>query len=268
MNFTNSAEKLNPLSFIKINQENYEKEKRERHERFHQLQQERQQILNDREKILNRLQIDKTIQFPLSRQSNISTNAAVNRARDKIPLYEKRIRENIDSNVVRKRMLTHPYRGELGIGSYQPHQLEDFYFVREFLQSWIDEVLDFIIIDPYSDFNDNLSNTAEELQKQLHEEQQELQLSKCVKEVQCDIIAETCDELVCEVVDESLVIHEQTEQVVGSIILNAVMQDDLNDNTVMLINNAFNQMKKERHRYFNFAFLLDYYVVPCILSPF
>jgi len=249
MNFLNNAEKVSSLSLIKINQEKYEKEKKERHERFLQLQQERQQILHDRETLLNRLQNDRTIQFPLSRQSNISTNAAVNRARDKIPLYEKRVRDNIDSNAVRKRMLAHPYRGELGIGSYEPWQLEDFYFVRDFLQSWIDEVLDFIVIDPYNDINDNLGKTADKFQKQLHEEQQQLQFSKCVKEVQCDIIAETCDELICEVVDESLVIHEQADQVVSSMLLNAVMQEGMDNNTVTLINNAFNQMKKERQRY-------------------
>lgn len=264
MDFSNRAGKFDALSLIKINQEKYEKEKKERHERFLKLQQERQQILKERENILSRLHNDKTIQFPLSRQSNISTNAAVNRARGQIPLYEKKICDNVDSNEVRKRMLAHPYRGELGIGSYEPWQLEDFYFVREFVQSWIDEVMDFIIIDPYGDFNDNLSYTTDELQAQLNKEHRELQLSKCIKEVQIDIITEICDELVFEVVDESVIIHHQAEQVVANMILNAVMNDKMDDSATTLITNTYNQMKKERNRYIScFSFLM---LLECIQS--
>ncbi|XP_031569671.1 uncharacterized protein LOC116304144 [Actinia tenebrosa] len=223
---------MNISAFIKTSQERYEREKKEREDRFRTLHQKRQSILVDRSVILSRL------------------NSTVKKVRDKIPLYETKVRVVRDENAVRRRIRAQPYRGELGIGSYEAWQLEDFYFIRDFVQSWIDEILDYVVCQPFTSNRDGFTESVNEMQEQLELEQSEMCYASAMQATQEDILNEVCKDLAGEAVSVSLAIHYQAQQTVGNMILKGILptEGQIEENMESLLSYTYIQMKKDRNK--------------------
>lgn len=221
----------NISAFIKTSQERHEREKKEREDRFRMLQQKRQSILVDRSDILSRL------------------NTTGKKAREKIPLYETKIRVVRNENEVRRRIMAQPYRGELGIGSYEAWQLEDFYFVRDFVQSWLDEILDYVVCQPFSSNRDGFKESVNEMQEQLDLEETQICYASAMQGVQDDILDEVCNDLAIEAVSVSLAIHYQAQKTISNMILKGILPAEvLEDNMESLLSYTYIQTKKERSK--------------------
>ncbi|XP_032226996.2 uncharacterized protein LOC116610302 [Nematostella vectensis] len=230
-------------SSLSTHRAKYERQKSIRAERFQKLHEERERILQERERLLARIK-DDGIELPTSRVSSASVNAVLEKARQKIPQYEEKIRRVKHAKNRRKQISDTVYKGELGIGSYEPWQLEDFYFVRDFVRSWVDDILEFITFEPFK--KDVVVNFAAQFKKELDTEQSELEFSEAVDGVGETLLEEVIKELLADAADECVNVHHQAQQFMISIILNALTPDNADDAIRTQLSNTFQQMQKER----------------------
>lgn len=187
-----------------------------------------------------------------SRNSSASTSklsAAIERTKNRIPEFERKVQTLRQENQTRTDLLRKPYDGEMGVGSYEPWQLEDFYFVREFVRSWIDEVLDFIVRErPRNTSEHELSTIAERFFEELEVEKRHDKIFQLSFDIEESILADVIHQAAKETAREIMAFEAQTRNMLDGIILHSFDLQSRADAQSTLINNALSQMKKEAQR--------------------
>lgn len=187
-----------------------------------------------------------------SRNSSASTSrlsAAIERTKNRVPELERKVQTLRQENQTRTDLLRKPYQGEMGIGSYEPWQLEDFYFVREFVQSWIDEVLDFIVRErPRNTSEHELATIAEQFFEELEVEKRHDKIFQLSFDIEQSVLADVIHQAARETATEMMEFEAQTRNMLDGIILQSFDLQSRADAQSTLINNALSQMKKEAQR--------------------
>lgn len=180
--------------------------------------------------------------------SRLSLSVAIERTKNKIPEFERKVQTLRQENQARADLLRKPYDGEMGIGSYEPWQLEDFYFVREFVRSWIGEVLDFIVREHPSDKSEHESTTiAERFFEGLEVERKNDEILQLSFDIEQGIFTDVIHQAAKETATEIMAFEAETRSMLDTIILDSFDLQSQSDgrSRVVLLNNALSQMKKE-----------------------
>lgn len=221
-----------------------------------ELEKQREEILFERARLLS-LKNEfggKETSSATSRNNSPSTTsltAAIERTKNKIPHFERKVQTLMQENQARTDSLRKPYSGEMGIGSYEPWQLEDFYFVREFVRSWIDEVLDFIVREhPSNKSEHEATTTAERFFEELEVERRHDEILQLSLDIEQSIFSDVIHQAAKETANEIMAFEAQTRDKLDGIILNSFeLQSQSNSQSkVTMLNNALSQMKKEAQR--------------------
>ena len=232
--------------------EDYEREKDNRLQRTYELRKQREEILQQRERLLALRQQSATDgrETRTLSESGSSLSRALERAERKVPDFSRNVQALKKEEERRQRYLEKPYRGELGAGSYEPWQLDDFYFVREFLTSWVDEVLDFIVLEPANEFQERMKKVTAKFQKDLQEEEAYQELNQEIVTIEGAVIDEVTAELAVGIAEESFDLHEKVKSITDNLILGTLKSPNVGNenNKTSLVNNAFLQIKKERQK--------------------
>ena len=238
--------------------EHYERRKKEREVENRRLVQRRQELIAERQRLLaERDGNTPTHSNALSRQSNnYNLETKVERAKLRIPEFAERFQTLKDEEDSRKKLLQVPYRGELGAGSYEPWQLEDFYFVREFVKSWLDEVLDFIIHEPSGAARQRIQTIVQQFQRKIEAVEKNQLVSEAVDAACWSIIEEVNEAFSFDIATGCLSLHEQARNVIYEIVVAAVSNQNgfnqrgwtENEEKANLIASAFGQLGKEREK--------------------
>lgn len=221
-----------------------------------ELEKQREEILLERARLLSlKNEIGGIHSKPspeTSRNSSASTSrlsAAIERTKNRIPEFERKVQTLRQANQERTDILKKPYDGEMGIGSYEPWQLEDFYFVREFVRSWIDEVLDFIVRErPRKTSEHKLTTIAERFFEELEDERRHDKIHQLSLDIEQSIVADVTHQAAKETAREIMAFEAQTRNMIDGIILHSLDLQSQADDHSSLINNALSQMKKEAQR--------------------
>ena len=228
--------------------EDYEKQKSQRAERTRELQRIREEIMKERERLLALRSEGEREYLCRSSDTGGRLSVALNQTKEKIPGFSHNLRYLKLAQERRKRYLAEPYRGELGAGSYEPWQLEDFYFVREFVSSWIEEVLDFIVRESPSKSQERAKKVLAKFHEDFEAEQANAQLKREAAEVGECIIRELIHEEAVRVSDDSFELCRKIQEVADSVILETLKEPGNDANTDILVRNAYKQMKKDREK--------------------
>lgn len=219
-----------------------------------QLEKQREEILLERARLLslkNELNGGRESKTSETSSHPSRLSAAVQRTTNKIPDFERKVETLRQKDETRMNLLTRPYNGEMGIGSYEPWQLEDVYFVREFVASWIDEVLDFIIRDrPRSKTEHQAVNIASKFFEDLEVERKNAELFQLSLDIERNILTDVLREAAKETADEIMEFGTQTRDMLDDIMLDSLeLQSQAHSqNRAVLLSNALLQMKKEAQR--------------------
>lgn len=218
-----------------------------------ELEKQREEILLERARLLSlKNELNGGRESKTSETSAPSRlSAAIHRTKDKIPEFERRVQTLREKDQARVNLLRKPYNGEMGIGSYEPWQLEDVYFVREFVASWIDEVLDFIVRDrPKSKTKNEATNIAERFFEDLEVERKNDEIAQLSFDIERSILADVIHEAAKETANEIMAFGAETRSMLDGIILDSfnLQSQSYGQNRVALLSNALSQMKKEAQR--------------------
>ena len=221
-----------------------------------ELEKQREEILLERARLLSLKneygERQSKLSSETSRNSSRSTSrlsAAIERTKNRIPEFERKVKTLRQANQARTDLLRKPYDGEMGIGSYEPWQLEDFYFVREFVWSWIDEVLDFIVRErPRNASEHELTTIAERFFEELEDERRHDEVHQLSFDIEQSILADVIHQAAKETAIEIMAFEAQTRNMLDDIILHSLDLQSQADDHSTLINNALSQMKKEAQR--------------------
>lgn len=212
-----------------------------------ELEKQREKIHTERARLLSlRNELGLQTFSPSSR-----LNATIQRTINKIPERERELETLREKDQARVNMLRKPYSGELGIGSYEPWQLEDVYFVRDFVTSWVDEVLDFIMQGhARTNKRREIVNFAKRMSEEMETGRRNDELFQLSLDIERGIVAEVVREAARETAVNMLELGNQTKNMVNSMILDSVSQqtEAQDDNRDALIRNALLHMKKEVRR--------------------
>lgn len=184
-----------------------------------------------------------------SSQSRLS--AAIERTKHKIPDFERKVQTLREESQGRADLLRKPYNGELGIGSYEPWQLEDVYFVREFVASWMDEVLSFVVRDyPKSKTEHEATNIAKRFFEELELDRKSNEVVQLSLDIERSILTDVIHEAAKETANEILAFSSQTRNMLDGILLDSfdLYSQSYGQNRAALLSNVFSQMKKEAQR--------------------
>ena len=221
-----------------------------------ELEKQREEILLERARLLSLKNeiggIHSKPSSETSRNNSASTSrlsAAIERTKNRIPEFERKVQTLRQANQKRTDLLRKPYDGEMGIGSYEPWQLEDFYFVREFVRSWIDEVLDFIVRErPRNTSEHELTTIAERFFEELEDERRHDKIHQLSFDIEQSIVADVTHQAAKETAVEIMAFEAQTRNMIDGIVLHSLDLQSQADDHSSLINNALSQMKKEAER--------------------
>ena len=235
-----------------------ERRKKERQKENQKLLQWRQELIEERRRLI--AERDENTHASgsnvFSRQSNDdSLGQKVERARLQMPHLAERF-QALEHEKERKNKLAQiPYKGELGVGSYEPWQVEDFYFVRGFIESWIDEVLLLIIYDP-SGTVERIKSIAEHFHRQIDAVERNELLNEAVSSECLSILNEVNENLCFNVAQHCFTLHTQAWMVTNQLIVAAVTsQDGFHDieqtkreEKQNYIFSAYDELQKERDK--------------------
>lgn len=219
-----------------------------------ELEKQREEILLERARLLSLKNEFGGRQSSSETSRNSSTSpsrlsAAIERTKNRIPEFERKVQTLRQENQARTDLLRKPYDGEMGIGSYEPWQLEDFYFVRDFVRSWIDEVLDFIVRErPRNTSEHELTTIAERFFEELEDERRHDKILQLSFDIEQSILADVIHQAAKETAIEIMAFEAQTRNMLDGIILHSFDLPSQADGRSTLINNALSQMKKEAQR--------------------
>ena len=220
-----------------------------------QLEKKREEILLERARLLSlKNEIDGGRESKRTSETSRSPSglsAAIQSTKDKIPAFERKVQNLREKDQARVNLLRKPYNGELGIGSYEPWQLEDVYFVREFVASWIDEVLDFIIRDrPRSIAEHEAKNIAENFFEELEVGRKNDELVQLSLDIERSLLSDVIFEAAKETANEIMEFGAQTRNMLDGIMLESfdLQSQSYGQNRGALLGNALSQMKKEAQR--------------------
>jgi len=227
--------------------------------RKRELEKQREEILLERARLLSLKNENSERQAKpsseTSRNSSASAastsrlSAAIERTKNRIPEFERKVETLRQENQARTDLLRKPYDGEMGIGSYEPWQLEDFYFVREFVRSWIDEVLDFIVRErPRNIPEYELTTVAERLFEELEVEKRHDKIFQLSFDIEQSILADVIHQAAKETAIEIMAFESQTRNMLDGILLRSFDPQSRTDAERTLINNALSEMKNEAQR--------------------
>ena len=213
-----------------------------------ELERQREEILRERARLLSLKNESEG-----RKSKNSSLISAIDLAKQQIPEIERRVRMLQKQNEARSNALLRPYNGEMGIGSYEPWQLEHFYFVRDFVRSWVDEVLNFVVNErPGTKVDDDQArNVAERFYEELEAEKEREKLLQQSSEIEKTIFTEVIYQEVKEIAAEMIALENQIRFMLDGMMLR-VLQPQTREAVVIgknsLVGNAFSQLKKERKR--------------------
>jgi len=219
-----------------------------------ELEKQREEILRERARLLslkNELNSGRESKFSETLSSPSRLSAAIHKTKNRIPGFERKIQTLREENQARVDSLRKPYNGELGIGTYEPWQLEDVYFVREFVASWIDEVLDFIVRDhPRSKTEHEATNIAKRFFEELEVDRKNEEIVQLSLDIERSILTDVIHEAAKETATEIMEFGAQTRNMLDGIMLDSFdLHSQLyGQNRAALLSNALSQMKKEAQR--------------------
>ena len=219
-----------------------------------ELEKQREEILQERARLLslkNELNSGRESKFSETLSSPSRLSAAIHKTKNRIPGFERKIQTLREENQARVDSLRKPYNGELGIGTYEPWQLEDVYFVREFVASWIDEVLDFIVRDhPRSKTEHEATNIAKRFFEELEVDRKNEEIVLLSLDIERSILTDVIHEAAKETATEIIEFGARTRNMLDGIMLDSFdLHSQLyGQNRAALLSNALSQMKKEAQR--------------------
>ena len=223
-----------------------------------ELEKQREEILLERARLLSlkneRGGRESKTSSATSRDSSASPSgltAAIEKTKNRIPKFERKVQTLRQENQARMDSLRKPYDGEMGIGSYEPWQLEDFYFVREFVRSWIEEVLDFIVREHPSNKSEHEATTiAERFFEELEVERKHDEILQLSFDIEQSIFSDVIHQAAKETANEIMAFEAQTRNMLDGMILNSLELQSRSDgqSTVAMLSNALSQMKKEAQK--------------------
>ena len=230
------------------NMDEARKEREARLTRKLELEKQREKLHIERARLLSlRNELGLQTFSPSSRLS-----ATVRGTINKIPEFERELETLREKDQARANMLRKPYSGELGIGSYEPWQLEDVYFVRDFVTVWVDEVLDFIIMQGYTrtDKRHEIADLTKRMSKEMETDRRNEELFQLSFDIERGILADVVREAARETAVNMLELAIQTKNMINSMILDSVSQqtESQEDNRGTLIRNALLNIKREVQR--------------------
>lgn len=239
--------------------DDYEKRKKERKVENQKLVQRREELIAERRRLLAEREGDVKASGSnvSSRQSNNSLGKKVGRAKIQIPQVSGSFQALKEEEDRKKKLLQVPYEGELGIGSYEPWQLEDFKFVRGFIECWLDEVLDFIIYDP-SGVVERVQTIVERFHREIEAVEESELFNKVVNIEYWSILEEVTESLCFNVAVHCFTLHNQAKVVTDQMVIGAVTnyngfntfeQTEVEEKQNLILS-AYNQLRKEREKQF------------------
>ena len=219
-----------------------------------ELEKQREEILLERARLLSLKN-----ELKGGRESNVSEasttpsrlSVAIERTKNRIPDFERKVQTLREESQARADLLKKPYNGELGIGSYEPWQLEDVYFVREFLASWIDEVLDFVVRDhPRNITEREATKIAEKFFEELELDRKSDEIVQLSLDIERSILNDVIYEAAKETANEIMAFSSQTRHMLDDVLLDSLdlYSQPYGQNKAALLSSALAQMKKEAQR--------------------
>ena len=242
-----------PLSLINFSREMDEADRRkEAHlARKIELERQREEILRERERLLslkNEIGARDTNSSRNSSTRSSTLSVQIKKTKNKIPEFERKVQTLRKENQARTDLLRKPYDGEMGIGTYEPWQLEDFYFVREFVRSWVDEVLDFIVPErPRVKPDYDTLGIAEGFFEELDVERKHDEILQVSLDIEQGILTDVIYQIAKETAAELVAFEVQTRTMLDRIILDSFdpRSQSADQRKISLLNNALSQFKKE-----------------------
>ena len=242
-----------PLSLINFSREMDEADRRkEAHlARKIELERQREEILRERERLLslkNEIGARDTNSSRNSSTRSSTLSVQIKKTKNKIPEFERKVQTLRKENQARTDLLRKPYDGEMGIGTYEPWQLEDFYFVREFVRSWVDEVLDFIVPErPRVKPDYDTAGIAEGFFEELDVERKHDEILQVSLDIEQGILTDVIYQIAKETAAELVAFEVQTRTMLDRIILDSFdpRSQSADQRKISLLNNALSQFKKE-----------------------
>lgn len=242
-----------PLSLINFSREMDEADRRkEAHlARKIELERQREEILRERERLLSLKSEIGARDTNSSRNSSTRSSTLsvqIKKTKNKIPEFERKVQTLRKENQARTDLLRKPYDGEMGIGTYEPWQLEDFYFVREFVRSWVDEVLDFIVPErPRVKPDYDTAGIAEGFFEELDVERKHDEILQVSLDIEQGILTDVIYQIAKETAAELVAFEVQTRTMLDRIILDSFdpRSQSADQRKISLLNNALSQFKKE-----------------------
>ena len=219
-----------------------------------ELERQREEILLERARLLSLKNEFGGRESNTSRNSSTSPSRlslAIERTKNRIPEFERKVQTLRREHKAKTDSLRKPYDGEMGIGSYEPWQLEDFYFVREFVRSWIEEVLDFIVRErPRNKSGYDATAVAERFFEELEVERKHDEMLQLSLDIGQSILTDVIHQVAKETAGELMEFEAQTRNMLDRIILDSFEPQSQSDDQrkVSLLNNALSQIKKEAQR--------------------
>ena len=223
-----------------------------------ELEKQREEILLERARLLSLKNElggwESKTSSSTSRDSSASPSGltvAIEKTKSRIPKFERKVQTLRQENQARMDSLRKPYDGEMGIGSYEPWQLEDFYFVREFVRSWIEEVLDSIVREHPSNKSEHEATTiAESFFEELEVERKHDEILQLSCDIEQSIFSDVIHQAVKETANEIMAFEAQTRNMLDGMILNSLELQSRSDgqSRVAMLSNALSQMKKEAQK--------------------
>lgn len=219
-----------------------------------ELEKQREEILLERARLLSLKN-----ELKGGRESNVSEasttpsrlSVAIERTKKRVPDFERKVQTLREESQARADLLKKPYNGELGIGSYEPWQLEDVYFVREFLASWIDEVLDFVVRDhPRNITEREATQIADKFFEELELDRKSDEIVQLSLDIERSILNDVIYEAAKETANEIMAFSSQTRHMLDNVLLDSLdlYSQPYGQNKAALLSSALAQMKKEAQR--------------------
>lgn len=216
-----------------------------------ELERQREEILRERERLLslkNEIGARDTNSSRNSSTRSSTLSVQIKKTKNKIPEFERKVQTLRKENQARTDLLRKPYDGEMGIGTYEPWQLEDFYFVREFVRSWVDEVLDFIVPErPRVKPDYDTLGIAEGFFEELDVERKHDEILQVSLDIEQGILTDVIYQIAKETAAELVAFEVQTRTMLDRIILDSFdpRSQSADQRKISLLNNALSQFKKE-----------------------
>lgn len=224
-----------------------------------ELEKERQKILHERARLLslnNKLGLHVNLEKEQSKTTQTSSSssrssAIIQRTMNKIPEFERELQGLRKRDELRS-SIRKPYKGEMGIGSYEPWQLEDVYFIREFVASWVDEVLDYIERGHTRRKKQrDTANIAESLLEVLEADRRKEELFQLSLDIERSIVTDVIREAARETAEEIMELWIQTNDMLHGLMLDSLSlqpQSQDTQNKDALLSNALLQIQKEARK--------------------